>query len=146
MQKIDLLSKTFSAQLSEKKRKSSVKWATLNLIGLAVITFDILLTDEFYIKSKTYFYYIEFAALIILSLSFLSNFFTFIYHSCFVDKIVCDNETQKILLNLSNNATVVNTPPPKPIKSSVNTNDSFSSIQNLSFQKYNEGETRLIEI
>lgn len=141
MQKIDLLSKTFSAQLSEKKRKSSVKWATLNLVGLAVVSFDIWLAEEEVYKSKTYFYYIELAAFIILSLSFLSNILTFIYHSFFVDKIICDNETQKILLNLSSNTTVINTPPPKNVKSNVNTNDSFSSIQNLSFQKYNEGES-----
>lgn len=145
MQKRDLINKTFSAQLSEKKRRNALKWATLNLTGIAVILGDFLITDEsayYYSNSKVYFYYIELAALTILSLSFVSNCLTLLYHTFFVDKIICDNESQKILLNLSNKTMVVSSPVAKPAKSSVN-NDSFSSVQNLSFQKYNDGELKL---
>lgn len=139
MQKIDLLNKTFSAQLSENKRRSSVKWATLNLLGLSVILFDFLSTKEFYVENEiSLIYYIELVALIILSLSFTSNLFTFIYHSFFAERIVCENETQKILLNLSNNS-LMKPQTAKPQKSSAHQNDNFSSIQNLSYQKYNEG-------
>lgn len=145
MQKRDLINKTFSAQLSEKKRRNALKWASLNLTGIAVILGDFLITDEsaYYIDSKAYFYYIELAALTILSLSFVSNCLTLLYHTFFVDKIICDNESQKILLNLSNKTMVMSSPVAKPAKSSVN-NDSFSSVQNLSFQKYNDGELRIV--
>lgn len=142
MQKRELLNKTFSAQLSEKKRKSAVKWASLNLTGIAIICFDFLRDSDAhsYDESRNWFYFIEVASLTILALSFVFNFLTFLYHSFFVDKIVCENETQKILLNLSNKTTVVSSPASKPAKSLPNTNDSFTSVQNLSFQNFNDGE------
>jgi hypothetical protein len=138
MQKLDIINKTFSAQLSENKRKSSLKWASLNIVGLSVILFDFLSTKEIGVENElSIIDVIEIIALTILSCSFISNVITFIYHSFFAERIICENETQKILLNLSNS--IVKSPTPQPPKSNINQNDNFSSIHNLSYQKYNEG-------
>lgn len=134
MQKQQLLDKTFSIQLSDKTRKSSLKWATLNAAFLAVIYYDIASTNKFSRESE-YFYYIEVVACTILSLSFVTNVITYIYHTFFTDKIICDSADQKLLLNLSNTSAVVKTPQPKiqapPINETIN-------IRNLSYQTYSE--------
>jgi hypothetical protein len=135
MQKVQLINQTFEVQLSEKKRSSSVKWASLNLCFLSFIFYDILTTTKFYRESLT-FYYIEVVACCILLLSFLTNVSTYIYHSWFSDKIVCENETQRILLNLSNNS-VVRTPKAKVPTPAGKQNETIN-IRNLSYQAYSE--------
>lgn len=134
MQK-DLLSKVFDSQLSETKRKSALKWAALNVFFLSMVLGDLLLTDKYSRESLT-FYYIELLASGILSLSFITNIITFIYHS-FSDKIVCENETQRILLNLGNNCSIKE--PVKVQKPQENLNETIN-IQSLSFQTYSERE------
>jgi hypothetical protein len=132
MQKVQIVDKTFDIQLSEKKRRSSFRWATLNLTFLSVIYYDVATTNKFARESES-FYYIEIAACLILGLSFITNVFTFIYHSFFVDKVVCDNENQKILLNLSN--AMVKQPQPKIKAPPGNPNETIN-IRNLSYQTY----------
>lgn len=136
MQKVQLLNKTFDIQLSEEKRKSSLKWATLNFGFLSVIYFDIATEDKISRESE-YFYYIELFACAILSLSFITNVCTFIYNSFFIDKVVCDNETQKILLNLSNTS-LVKSPQPKIIQAPLGNQNDTINIRNLSYQTYSE--------
>lgn len=139
MQKVQLIDKTFSAQLSEKKRKSSLRWAAVNAGFLSILLFDILTTKKYY-RQIQQLYYVECIAATILSLSFLTNLIQFIYHSWFVDKIVCDNEDQRLLLNLSNNS-IVKTPTSKIPKPVANQNETIN-IRNLSYQTYSERESR----
>lgn len=138
MQKVQLIDKTFSAQLSEKKRKSSLRWAAVNAGFLSVLLFDILTTKKYYSQIQQL-YYVECIAATILSLSFLTNLIQFIYHSWFVDKIVCDNEDQRLLLNLSNNS-IVKTPTSKIPMPVANQNETIN-IRNLSYQTYSERES-----
>lgn len=137
MQKVQLLDKTFSNQLSERKRKSSLKWATLNLAFLSVIYYDVA-TDDKISRESEYFYYIELVACAILSLSFITNVCTFIYNSFFIDKIVCDSETQKILLNLSNTSSLVKSPQPKITQAPSGNQNETINVRNLSYQTYSE--------
>lgn len=130
-EKVQILDKTFKFQLSEKKRKSSIKWAALNFCFLSIIYYDIHNSRKF--SERDYLYYIEVCSCGILSLSLLTNVLTFVYYSWFTDKIICENEAQRILLSLNNSCTVKTTP--KVVKP-VN-NDSIS-IRNLSYQTYSE--------
>jgi hypothetical protein len=136
MQKTQLLDKTFNIQQSESRRKSSVKWATINLTFLSVIYYDIAASNKFSRESE-YFYYVEVLACVILSLSFITNVFAFIYHTFFTDKVVCDNESQRLLLNLSSTSSMVKLPQPKIQTPSVNQNETIN-IRNLSYQNYSE--------
>lgn len=139
MQKVLLIDKTFDAQMSERKRKSSLRWAGINSSFLSVLLFDIITTEKYYRQSEL-FYYAECIACTILSLSFLTNVIQFIYHSWFIDKIICDNEDQRILLNLSNNSVVKSKPKiPTP---ATNQNESIN-IRNLSYQNYSERKTNV---
>ena len=135
MQKVQLIDKTFKAQLSEKKRKSALRWAAVNLCFLSVILYDVKNSAKFYRETEAI-YYIEVIASGILSLSLFTNIIQFIYHSWFTEKIVCDNETQQILLNISNNS-VIKSPVPKTQKPVVNPNETIN-IRNLSYQTYSE--------
>lgn len=133
MQKVQLLDKAFNAQLSEKQRKSSIRWAAINLSFLSVIFYDI-----FNIKTNaetwTFYFYAECIAVSILSLSFATNLLTYIYHSWFTEKIVCDNEAQKVLLNLSSSSVK---PPVLKVQMSSGMQDTMT-IRNLSYQTYSE--------
>jgi hypothetical protein len=131
MQKVQILDKTFGIQLSEKKWRSALKWASVNVVFLSLIFYDAQASD---FRGNTW-YYIECAACVILSLSFVTNILTFIYHYWFTDKIICDNEAQRILLNLSNNS-IVKTPT-KSQTPSEKQNDTMQ-IRNLSYQTYSE--------
>lgn len=135
MQKTQLVDKTFNIQLSEKKRKSSLKWATVNAAFLSVIYYDISTTNKLALESEL-FYYVELAACAILSLSFATNILTFIYYTFFTDKVVCDSESQRFLLNLSNNS-ILKSPQPKIQAPTGNQNETIN-IRNLSYQTYSE--------
>lgn len=134
MQKVQLLDKTFDIQMSEKKRKSSLRWAALNLLFLSVIYYDVA---SKFPRENEVFYIIEVIACVILSLSFITNVLTFIFNSFFVDKVVCETETQKILLNLSNNSSILRSPQPKNQAPVGNPNETIN-IRNLSYQNYSE--------
>lgn len=128
-----VLDRTFSQQLSEKKRKSAVKWGSLNVCFLSALYFDIH-QKKYNFDEKDYFFYLECLSCLILSLSLVTNVMTFIYHSFFNEAIVCDNEEQKILLNLNNST--VKSPPKKPAPhgSIASANDTIN-IRNLSYSE-----------
>lgn len=129
---VQLVDKTFSQQLSEKKRKSAVKWGAVNVCFLSALYFDI--HQKKIIYEDDYFFYLEWLSCMILALSFVTNVVTFIYHSFFVETIVCENEEQKILLNLNNSA--VKSPPKTPAANGnvASFNDTIN-IRNLSFSE-----------
>lgn len=127
-----LLKKTFSAQLGENQRKSSIKWAAVNLCFLSVIFYDVNIESS---ESSRFFYVAECIACGILFLSFLTNILTYIYHSWCTEKIVCENEAQKVLLNLSNS--IVKSPESKVQTPSTIQNETMT-IRNLSYQNYSE--------
>lgn len=131
MNKLQLLDRTFSHQLSEKKRRSAVKWGSLNICFLSALYFDIHQKKHSY-DENDYFFYLECLSCLILSLSLVTNVMTFIYHTFVVEKIVCDNEEQKILLNLNNST--VKSPSKKPAIQSngASIND---TIRNLSYSE-----------
>lgn len=135
MQKISLLDHTFNLQLSENKRKNSLRWAAVNLCFFCVIFADIKLTQK-YLRESLVYYYIECVASAILLLSFITNILTYMYYSWFTDKIVCDNETQRILLNISNSS-IVRTAKPKVHAPAEKQNETVN-IRNLSYQTYSE--------
>lgn len=139
MQKVQLMDKSLIAQLNEKKRQSSLRWAAVNLCFLSVIFYDVIKSAKVYRETEVI-YYVEIIASGILSLSFLTNMFQFIYHSWFTDKIVCENEAQCILLNLSSNS-VVKSPAKSPQPAAVQ-NESIN-IRNLSYQTYSERKYRM---
>lgn len=132
MKQVQLVDKTFSQQLSEKKRKSAVKWGSINACFLSALYFDIH-QKKFY-DENDYFFYLECVSCVILVLSLMTNVITFIYHQFFVETIVCDNEEQKILLNLSNS--MVKSPPKTPAASGnvASFNDTIN-LRNLSFSE-----------
>lgn len=134
MQKVHLIDQSSKAQLSERKRKSSLKWAAINLCFVSVIFFDIFSVSK-YSSESLLIYYIEYVSSGILLLSFATNILTFIYYSWFTDKIICDNEAQRILLNLSNNS-VVRTP--KPVHTPKPSKKETINVGNLSYQNYSE--------
>lgn len=135
MQKVQLIDKSLSAQLSEKKRKSSLKWAGVNACFLSVIVYDVMKSAKFYSQREAI-YYVELISCGILSLSLVTNIVQYIYHSWFTETIVCDNEAQQMLLNFSNNS-IVKTPTPKPKTPAANINETIN-IRNLSYQNYSE--------
>lgn len=133
MKQVQLVDKTFSQQLSEKKRKSAVKWGSINVCFLSALYFDIHQKKKVY-DENDYFFYLECISCVILALSLLTNVMTFICHSFFVETIVCDNEEQKILLNL--NSSAVKSPQKKPAASGnvASFNDTIN-MRNLSFSE-----------
>ncbi|CRK97922.1 CLUMA_CG011297, isoform A [Clunio marinus] len=138
MRKVHIVNNTFNAQISEKKWKSSLKWATINICFMSFIIFDITNTKEFNKNSSIY--YTECAASFILTLSLITNAFTFIYHFWFVEKVVCENETQRMLLNLSNNS-LIKAPTPKIEKPVVLPQNDVFNVRNLSYQSYSESNS-----
>lgn len=128
-----LINKTLNTQLSEKKRKNSLIWATVNLCFASVVIFDLWTTKNYW---REYWLLIECAACFILSLSFITNICTYIYYTIFTGKVVCENENQRILLNLSSNSINMKTQP--QIHTPQQKQNDTINVGNLSYQTYNE--------
>lgn len=95
----NLVDKAIDHHYGELKRKSALKWSAFNICMLAILTFDIYKTSKHY---DLIFYYVEMLACFILLISLFKNVITYFYYSFFIDQIVCENEDQRILLNLNN--------------------------------------------
>lgn len=138
MQKVQLIEKTCDIQLSENIRKSSFRWGAFNLCVISIIFYDIKASSKVY-RENDFIFYAECLALLISILSFLNNVIRFISHSCFTDKIVCENEVQRVLLNLNSSNSVVKPAPPKSQPAHGKQNESVK-IHSLSFQNYNDSK------
>lgn len=132
-----IVDRALDLHLGEQKRKSAIRWSALNVILLSILTFDIYSTALYY---DLLFYYIEMIACIILSISLIKNILTYLYYTFFVDQVVCENEDQRILLNLSSSNSMV-----KTTKSTLetvkkqDTNDTvWGSVKNLSWQSWGD--------
>lgn len=142
MQKVQLLDKTCDIQLSENIRKSSFKWAAFNLCVISIVFYDIKASSKYY-RENDFFYYAECFACLISILSFLTNVVRFISHSCFSEKVVCENEMQRVLLNLNSSNSIVKSTPLKTQPALGKQNESIK-IQSLSFQNYNDSKIPFI--
>lgn len=129
----NVLDKTFKHQLSEKQCKSSIKWAAINLCFLSVLYIDIFNIRKR--ENAAWIFFAEIAAFFILLLSFITNILSFIYHTFFTEKVVCDNESQRFLLNLNTNSAIK---PAAKVQSPNNKHDDSITIRNLSYQAYSE--------
>lgn len=134
-----IIDKALDLQMGEKKRKSAIKWTTFNVILLSILTFDIYKTAKHY---DLLFYYIEFAACIILTISLLKNSLTFLYYTFFVEQIVCDNEDQRLLLNLNtSNSTLIKAKSTIEAVKKQDTEDNlWGNVKNLSWQSWGDCE------
>lgn len=135
MQNSQLLEKSFSVQISEKKRRTSWMWAAINAGFLSLIVYDLVAAPK-YREEISFYFAAELLAAGILGLSFITNVCTLIYHSWFTDKIICENESQRILLNISKNS-FVRTPAPAKPQQPLDQNETIN-IRNLSYQTYSE--------
>lgn len=142
MENSQLLDKTFSVQTSEKKRQTSWMWAAINAGFLSLIVYDLLAAPK-YREEISFYFAAELLAAGILALSFVTNVCTLIYHSWFTDKIICENESQRILLNISKNS-FVRTPAPTKQQQPLDQNETIN-IRNLSYQTYSERKFSSIE-
>lgn len=138
MQKSHLLvDKALDLHLGEQKRKSAIRWSAFNIILLSILTFDIHTTAMYY---DLVFYYIEIIACTILTVSLIKNILTYFYYTFFVDQVVCDNEDQRILLNLSASNSILKTK--STLETTIKKQDTdetvWGSVKNLSWQSWGD--------
>jgi hypothetical protein len=143
--KSQLIDKTLSLHLGEKKRKLAIKWCSFNACLLSVLLFDLYKTAHYY---DDIFLWVESAACIVLALSLIKNILTYIYYTWFSEEVVCETEDQRILLNLNHSNSMLKLP---QAKSDLKKHDSMCSellgsgnIRNLSWQNLSYGERELI--
>jgi hypothetical protein len=133
-----LVDKASELHLGEIKRKSAIRWSAFNVCILAILAFDIYTTSKHY---DLIFYYIELAACFILILSFLKNILTFVYYTFFTHAITCENEDQRLLLNLSSSNSIVKS---KTDVETIKKQDTeagetiWGSVRNLSWQSWGD--------
>lgn len=133
-----LVDKASEIHLGELRRKSAIRWSAFNLCILAILAFDIHKTSKHY---DLIFYYVEMAACIVLSLSLLKNIFTLIYYTFFTQTITCENEDQRLLLNLNTSNSIIksNTDVAKIKKHDTEGGETiWGSVRNLSWQSWGD--------
>lgn len=139
-----IIDKASELQLGELKRKSALKWSAFNVCILAILAFDIYKTSKHY---DLIFYYVEMAACIVLILSLLKNVLTYIYYTFFTHAITCENEDQRLLLNLNTSNSIVKAKTDIATIKKQDTEGSetiWGSVRNLSWQSWGDCELFLI--
>lgn len=136
MNKCGVVDKSLDAYLSVKKGQNALKWGTLNMVLLSIIVFDLMKEKDFDWKNnndKLIIFAIELLALLILAISLLANFVTFIKCNYFVDLVV-GSEQQRNLLNLDAKSFKIESKTDKKVSSPNASMYQSSFIKNLSWQ------------
>ena len=136
MNKCGVVDKSLDAYLSVKKGQNALKWGTLNMVLLSIIVFDLMKEKDFDWKNnndKLIIFAIELLALLILAISLLANFVTFIKCNYFVDLVV-GSEQQRNLLNLDAKSFKIENKTDKKVSSPNASMYQSSFIKNLSWQ------------
>lgn len=132
----DLVDRASELHLGEIKRKSALRWSALNICILAILILDIYKTSKYY---DPFFYYLEVAACIILGLSLLKNLLTYLYYTFFVGLVTCENEDQRLLLNLNTSNSIVKSKMQvETIKKQDTEETIWGSVRNLSWQNWSD--------
>jgi hypothetical protein len=126
----------FDLHLGERKRKLALKWTCFNICMLAILIFDIYKTYQDY---DLIFFYLESAACFVLMLSLLKNLITLIYYTFFIDLVVCENEDQRILLNLSSSNSLIKSKSQVAAVKKQDTDETiYGSVKSLSWQSWGD--------
>lgn len=132
-----VVDKSLDVYLSVKKSQNALKWGSLNLVLVSIIVFDLMKENDFDWKNnndKLVIFAIEVLALIILSVSLLSNLITFVKCNYFVD-IVVGSEQQRHLLNLDAKSFKIESKSDKKVSSpNASMYHEATFIKNLSWQ------------
>lgn len=135
------LNNAFDHHMRSSKRQSALKWTVFNIAMLAILVFDI---NKSYKEYGMFWYYLEIGASFVLSLSLFKNIITYVYYTFFVDLVVCENEDQRILLNLSSSNSLIKSKTQTAVqKQDTDSGDTiWGSVKSLSWQSW--GDCKLI--
>lgn len=133
-----IVDRALDLHLGENKRKSALKWSCFNIILLSILTFDLSATNY----DNDLMIFVEIAACVVIIISLFKNSLVYLYYTFFVEQIPCENEDQKILLNLSNsNSTLMK---PKTTIETMRKQDAdetvWGSVKNLSWQSWGDSK------
>uniref|UniRef100_A0A336K9D8 CSON005613 protein n=1 Tax=Culicoides sonorensis TaxID=179676 RepID=A0A336K9D8_CULSO len=132
-----LLNQSLTRQVINNHKRNCVIFGSINAVLLSIIWFDISQKCPY---SFSYWYYCEYAAAGILSLSLIYYILSYMYHRYFVSPLKVTEDQRKLLRLDENDGTFVISPTKSPDPNvTFDKTSAPINVSTLSWQSYNEG-------